>query len=321
MTYDLVLARVSLEASAERLVQLDPAERRRRAVVAARDYDLEGLWVVVEARLVLQGRAGARVSPRTLESYRQGLSALLRWAQPAGVSLLRPRPDEGSAYARWLEGQQYSPSTVNVRLAAARSVYAALRWAGATEASPFSDVRGASDPTPRWEKRAPYTNAEIDTLLNHADPQERVYVLLGADCGLRNSEMSSLRRENVHLGGEQPRITVLGKGGRRQSVGLSRRAEQALQLWLTATPDFGPWVLRLRSRSGIRDSLIRLCRRANVRYEGREVHGLRHTAGTRTYSETTDLLAVRDHLRHASTETSEIYVQYARKGKAVNRDW
>ena len=155
------------------------------------------MWAIVEARLVLQGRAGARVSPRTLESYRQGLSALLRWAQPAGVSLLRPRPDEGSAYARWLEGQKYSPSTVNVRLAAARSVYAALRWAGATEASPFSDVRGASDPTPRWEKRSPYTKAEIDTLLKHADPQERVYVLLGADCGLRNSEMSSLRREDV----------------------------------------------------------------------------------------------------------------------------
>ena len=33
----------------------------------------------------------------------------------------------------------------------------------------------------------------------------------------------------------------------------------------------------LSSRSGIRDSLVRLCRRANVRYEGREVHGLRHT--------------------------------------------
>ena len=109
VSYDLVLATVSLEASAERLVQLDPAERRRRAVLAARDYDAEGLWAIVEARLVLQGRAGARVSPRTLESYRQGLAALLRWAQPAGVSLLRPRPDEGSAYARWLEGQKYSP--------------------------------------------------------------------------------------------------------------------------------------------------------------------------------------------------------------------
>jgi len=150
MNYDLVLATVSLESSAERLVQLDPSERRRRAVIAARDYDLAGLWVIVEARLVLQGRAGARVSPRTLESDRQGLSALLRWAQPAGISLLRPRPDEGNAYARWLEGQKYCPSTVNVRLAAAQAVYAALRWAGATEASPFSDVRGAADPTPRW---------------------------------------------------------------------------------------------------------------------------------------------------------------------------
>ncbi|GGL89852.1 hypothetical protein GCM10010840_29880 [Deinococcus aerolatus] len=58
-----------------------------------------------------------------------------------------------------------------------------------------------------------------------------------------------------------------------------------------------------------------VCGRSGVPSSRRQVHGLRHSAGTRIYADTGDLLAVRDHLRHADIISFEIHVEYARKMK------
>lgn len=322
MTLPVLAQNLTLQARADRLAQLDPDQLRKDALRAARDSDLEGLWSVTEGFLVLRGGRGARVSVRTLEAYRAGLQVLLDWAGPAGVSLLRPKPNDGFRYVRHLEQSGLAPASVRVRLAAARAVFAALRWAGATDAAPFTDVRAASDPVPNWQKRKPYPEKDVQALLDHGDELDRVLVLLGADCGLRVTEMTRLLRADVHTDVEHPYLVVIGKREKRQEVPLSRRAEAALLTWIRMTPTYGPQVITLRTPRAVENRLQRLCERAGVRYDGRHVHGLRHTAGTRVYKETSDVLAVRDHLRHASITTSETYVNYAREGdKAVNRDW
>lgn len=322
MGLELMAYTLDLHARSERLAQQEPEALRRDALRWARDADEAGLWSLTEAFLVIRGARGGRISPRTLAAYRIYHHELVTWAAGAGMSFLRPRPNAGFVYVRHLEGSGLSPSTVRGRLSAARAVFAALRWAGATDAAPFTDVRAAADPVPSWEKRKPYPDEEVRALLAQATEEEQVLVLLGTDCGLRATEMTTLRRTDLHLGGGQPYLVVTGKREKRQQVPLSRRAEQALAHWIAMTPTYGPWVLTLRNRKGISGRLRQVCERAGVRYEGRHVHGLRHTAGTRVYKETKDVLAVRDHLRHASVTTSETYVNYAREGdKAVNRDW
>jgi integrase/recombinase XerC len=319
---ELMVANLDLQGRADRVARLDPEALRREALRAARDSDFEGLWSLVEAHLVTRGARGARVSANTLESYRVGLEQFLLWAGPAGVSLLRPGANAGFRYARHLEASKFAPSSVRVRLAAARSLYATLRWAAATDAAPFSDVRTASDPVPRWEKRQPYPPEDVATLLLHAGMQEAVIVLLGAHCGLRNTEMTTLLRKDVHLDAPHPYLIVTGKRQKRQQVPLSLTAGRAIRTWLAATPGLTDFVLTYRTRQGIEKALKKLCEGAGITYEGREVHGLRHSAGTRTYVESGDILAVRDHLRHRTVESSEIYVNYARAGKkAVNQDW
>jgi len=59
----------------------------------------------------------------------------------------------------------------------------------------------------------------------------------------------------------------------------------------------------------LRRRLKALCERTGVRYEGREVHGLRHTAGTLMYARTKNLRAVAQHLRHAQLDTAAIYAE------------
>lgn len=115
----VMVYRLDLQANAQTLAGLDGAELRRRAVRAARDQDTNSLWELLEAHLILNGLSGAKASPHTLRAYRKGLTMFLEFAAASGVQLLRPRPNHGVAYARWLEGQGYSTSTVRVRLAAA----------------------------------------------------------------------------------------------------------------------------------------------------------------------------------------------------------
>lgn len=187
MTLALVQHNLELQARADRVAALEPESRRREAVRAARDADPDALWALVEAFLVTHGRRGARVSDHTLSSYQKGLTVFLDWAGPAGVSLLRPGGSDGYRFTRHLEGLKLAPSSVRTRLAAARALYGALRWSGATDSSPFTDVRTAPDPTPRHEKRKPYTDADLAAMLLAAGPQESVILLLGAHCGLPSS--------------------------------------------------------------------------------------------------------------------------------------
>ncbi|MFC6662918.1 tyrosine-type recombinase/integrase [Deinococcus multiflagellatus] len=113
-----------------------------------------------------------------------------------------------------------------------------------------------------------------------------------------------------------------GQGGKRQDVPLSRTATAALRTWLVATPHAKEFVLAIRTRRGVEKAVKRLCAAAGVQYGGREVHGLRHSAGTRMYVATQDLIEVRDLLRHRGISTTEVYVNYARAGKKkANADW
>lgn len=86
---------LTLQARADRLAQLEPDALRVQAVTAARDMDEAGLWAVFEAFMVLRSSRGARVSVRTLDAYQAGLEALLECAGSAGMSLLRPRGNDG----------------------------------------------------------------------------------------------------------------------------------------------------------------------------------------------------------------------------------
>nr|WP_246581022.1 tyrosine-type recombinase/integrase [Deinococcus aestuarii] len=122
--------------------------------------------------------------------------------------------------------------------------------------------------------------------------------------------------------GHPPGCGQTVSGGDRQAPGcaLSRTAVRVLGGWLETSAHYGPHVLPIRTRQGVEKALGRVCDQAGVRYQRREVHSLRHSAGTRTYAESGDLLAVRDTLRHRDVSSSQIYLDYAKAAKKVNRD-
>lgn len=287
-------------ARAEAWVHLNETDRRRQATIAANERDLDGLWSLAEAYLILHGAQGVRVSPSTLKNYRTGIRDLLRDWQ--GVNMIRPDRDSGVLWARKLESR-LKPSTVQVKISAARTLYRALRWSGATTAVPFGDVKVAKDRTPQWKKRGAYRREELDRLLATADGPDLLMVLLGAHAGLRISEMCDLRWDDIRFG-EGELVVRRGKGGKRDTVVLSPRLARALAESERGSESVLPW-----GTYHARDRFRELCSRAGVPYEGRAVHGLRHAAGTQLYEAVGDLGQVADHLRHADVNTTRGYAK------------
>lgn len=288
----------------ESWTSLGATERRRRAVEAANGRDAGELWSLTRAYATLHGESGAKGSRHTERAYEKGVRDLVEaWA---GENLIRPDRDAAALYVRRLEDAGRSASTIRVRLAAARMLYRALRWAGVTEAAPFEGVRPAKDSTAPWDKRQPYSEGELEALLQQAGTVDRALLLLGAHAGLRVSEATALEWGDVDLAGRV--LTVRsGKGGKSGRVVMSKTLAEALNDLRQASPEERPLPF---TPTRARQRLEALCRRAGVPYRG--VHALRHYAGTRAAREHGgNLEPVARHLRHSSLETSRIYAKWS----------
>lgn len=331
----MTLARYNPAAELERVHQtraLSDDDLRRLAVRAASERDANLLWTLVRAFLEDTTDKG-NLSPLTFKAYRYGVGLFV--AANSHENLLRPSRRLGSRYRAWLKETPYdagpdgapryrSPSTVNKTLAAARVLYRALHWAGATDATPFASVKGVHDPVPAWEKVQPYPQADLEALLAVVtDPADRVALLLGAHAGLRAHEAAGLEWRAIDW--RAKRLQVRGKGGYVDSVALSSSLLAALHALKNDTT-----VRRKgKARAGkvlpyaderLRQRLKGLCAAAGVDY--RALHPLRHGSGTRMYEETGDLRRTQTHLRHKNIATTTVYAKVSEKAVAdVTEGW
>lgn len=283
---------------------LTDAELRRRAMAAASTRDQDELWSLLEAYVVLHGRPGARTRANTLVAYRYSLGKLLGTWQ--GVNLLRPQRDAALQLPQLLHHAGLGPRSIELVITTGRQLYKALRWADASTAAPFDNVKAPRDPTPPEDKRRPYSSVAVQRLIAAAEPVDRCLVLLGAHGGLRVSEIVELRWSDLRL--EEGRLRIRdGKGGKAGDVRLSQTLVNALrELRAMAKSDH---VMPYRTPERARRRMQNLCNRAGVTYLG--IHALRHYCGTRLYEETSDLRVPAKHLRHAKTSTTEIYAKFS----------
>ncbi|THF69303.1 site-specific integrase [Deinococcus sp. Arct2-2] len=110
-------------------------------------------------------------------------------------------------------------------------------------------------------------------------PAEHAMLLLMGMCGLRISEAAALDWQDVHLGAGV--LTVVnGKGGKKARVAVPPQVVEGLK---ALGPSTG-LVLGWKDPVTLRRRLKALCDRTGIRYDGREVHSLRHTAGPLMYA-------------------------------------
>lgn len=303
MSYEIELYQHDPLALANRWMTLPSDELRRRAFKAAYSLDHDELCSLTFAHITAFGAAGATVSDATLRSYRISIRQFLNYCADHATAPLRATPDTGRLWLRRMESMGRSAATVRVRVAGARAMYRALRWATDTTADPFLDVKPAKDITPPWEKRLPYQHHEIERLLEVATGSLKLLILLCSHGGLRIGEALSLQIGDIH---PQDRVLIIrnGKGGKMRRVVLSQTL--LLNLHLQGEPNTP--LVGLKYQCAIKH-LRAACAFAKVTYRG--WHSMRHYSGTRLMRETGDLDCVARHLGHADLATARIYAKWS----------
>jgi len=306
-------SQADLHARSRHFTSLGDEELRRRAVKAAGEKDSAELEALLVAYLAHGGGAGVLTSPRTVEAYTLGARQFVQHAGEQAWNLLRPGRHAAQGYVNSMLAAGRKPAGVAQKVAAASALYRALRWAGATDADPFRDVRVPKDRTSGLVKRPPYTEDDIADVLDHCDEQTRFLLFLTAHAGLRIREALDLEWDDLH---DTTRRVVVrsGKGRKARVVAMSTSLARATRAYRAVYGPGGPRhadgkrttpserVFRFATYMAAKYHLEKAFKRAGVPFRG--FHPGRKYAGTRLLRQIRDFARVAAHLGHESVDTT-----------------
>lgn len=281
-------------------------------------------------------RVERRLAARTLELYSTHLATLADNAQAAGLQVERVSTAHIRRWMAQMHGAGREPRGIALVLSCWRSFYRWLGQQGQIPSNPVQDVHApkAARPLPK----ALHVDDAVRLAELHdadADPwteaRDRAVVEMLYGCGLRVSELVGLdehagkdSRGWVDLEGAEAH--VLGKGGKRRSVPIGRKALEALQAWLAVRDQCAKLesarALEPESAAAlfIGHAGLRLSPQAvwkQLRQRGIKAglvapvhpHMLRHSFASHVLQSSSDLRAVQELLGHANIATTQVYTR------------
>jgi integrase/recombinase XerD len=271
------------------------------------------------------------VSPHTVAGYRDTFRLLLRFARDRlGHAPSRLRLEELDvafleAFLAHLEQDRGNhPRTRNHRLSALHGFF---RYVALNEpALSLHCQRILAIPAKRYERGpvAFLTEEEATAVVSAPNTatwigrRDRTLLLVAVQTGLRNSEITALRRQDVELAAGA-HVRCLGKGRKTRATPLRPDVAAVLKTWLSQQPGVPADPVFPSSRGGplSADAVQRLvtrhtatARRACPSLNGKTVtpHTLRHAAAMALLQRGVDLSVIALWLGHESTETTEVYL-------------
>lgn len=233
---------------------------------------------------------------------------LRRLAAALSVSLLDATPDDLTDWQS-ATSKRVSLSSTATYSSHTRAFYTWAVQAGHLDADP--SIRLARTRVPIGRPR-PIPIHDLDIALAAADEPLFTWLVLGAFMGLRRGDIAGIRGSDIVEGevdGEARLfLTGIGKGRKSFSLPVPEDVEPILQqhrlrgprpLWLTKR---GRPVTRRYVSDVIGDFFVRLGMPWTT-------HNLRHTFGTLVQRETRDMLQTQVLMRHASLNTTRLYVE------------
>ena len=290
--------------------------------------DLPGLLQsFFTVRLLTQRKA----SPHTIASYRDTFRLLLQFAQkrlrkaPSQLGLADLDALLVDAFLQDLENRRQNGSrSRNLRLTAIRSFF---RYA-ALEAPAQSGViqRVLAIPNQRQPRAVVgfLTRPEIEALLAAPDRtrwlgrRDHAFLITAVQTGLRLSEMTALRHEDVSFGAGA-HVRCRGKGRKERCTPLAKPTVAVLQAWIREQGRDDSKTLFPSSRGGplSADGVQHLLARhvsqarkycASLRKKRVSPHVLRHAAAMELLQAGVDRAVIALWLGHESVETTQIYL-------------
>lgn len=278
-------------------------------------------------RLVAQ----RRVTPHTLSAYRDTFRLLLQFAStrlkkaPSDLHLDELDAQFIGEFLNHLERtRKNSIRTRNARLAAIRSFF---RYLASREPACLAIIqRVLAIPQKKFEKNIVcfLEPSELEGLLVAPDQgtwigrRDHALLLMTAQTGLRVSEVTGLRLEDIELGAS-PSVRCRGKGRKERSTPLTKPVVAVLRSWLREHKG-APSDSLFPSRRGTplsRDAVEWLVKKygkiasqKEPRLKSRSIspHVLRHTAAVRLLQAGVDRSVIALWLGHEQVETTQIYL-------------
>jgi site-specific recombinase XerD len=275
--------------------------------------------------------AQKNASPHTVTAYRDTLRLLLAFTTertgtpPAQLQFEDVDAPLVGAFLNYLEHQRgNSVRSRNTRLAAIRSLF---RFAALRHPEHAALIARVLAIPPKRCDRAVVSflnQEEIDALLAAPDTsrwigrRDHALLLIAAQTGLRVSELTGLRRRDVHLG-PGAHVRCLGKGRKQRCTPLTGQTIAVLQAWLRerqGRPE-DPLFPTSRGRPLSRDAVAWLlakhagtarARCPSIAAKTITPHVLRHSAAMRLLQAGVDTSVIALWLGHERTDTVQIYL-------------
>ena len=273
-------------------------------------------------------RVEKRLAQRTVELYALDLQRLSDLAAVAGVELLQVQNAHIRRWVAQMHGGGRSGRGIALILSGWRGFYNWLGREGRVQSNPVQDVRAPKAPKPLPKALAVDDSVQFaDWRDESADPwieaRDAAMVELLYGCGLRVGELvgldaiaSSGARGWIDL--QAAEAHVLGKGAKRRSVPVGRKALSALEAWLALrdganakTSQAALFTGRHGTRLTAQAVWQRLRQRSLKAGLATPVHPhmLRHSFASHLLQSSGDLRAVQELLGHANITTTQVYTR------------
>ena len=265
--------------------------------------------------------AGRGVCPNSIKSYHECLRQFISYVE---VRLHKQSPAAITArdvleYLLYLRTERMNgDSTVFRHSVVIKHFYQALvslEYLKAAEnpLTHFPTVKGAPKKLPI------YLSEEEVTRLLKAPPgdtvlmvRDRAILTLLYCTGIRATECSTLREEDVDLANKCIRVT--GKGGNQRSVPLNARALAVMRTYRQVRGEIDPkaaFFLSLRRKQMTRGAIYERVRKWSVVAKiekSMSPHRLRHTFATHLVKAGVNIVDIRDLLGHRQISSTQIYL-------------
>ena len=293
-------------------------------------------WQYVRDYLTVNLPRIRRLSPRTVDSYRQSIAMYCLFLKEQSgikfskVSFEHVTRESVVKFIQWLRGRSCGVSTCNLRLSSLKSF---LRYCADEDISlyfvyqevkriplmkaPRMPVRYMSETA----LKALLVQPDIRTLKGR---RNRMIMILLYDTGTRVQELVDMKVADLHLGARNPFVIVTGKGSKTRSIPLMDKTASHLKEYLrrfhTESVDRNNAPLFYSIRAGMPHMLSTDAVAAMLKDYGERArktcsevpervhpHLIRHTRAMHLYRSGMPLSYIAEFLGHASMNTTEIY--------------
>lgn len=258
------------------------------------------------------------MAPNTLEAYQLDLQKLLTFLEGEGRHVLDVQLCDLQTFAAGLHDIGIGPRSQCRILSGVRSFFHFLMADGYRDDDPTELLES---PTLGEHLPEVLATAEVDQLEASIDltkwegHRNRAIIEVLFSCGLRVSELVSLRLSNLYL--DERFLRINGKGSKERLVPISPRAIEELNYWfddrchMTIRPGEEDYVfLNRRGAHLTRTMILIMIKRQAVEagiHKTISPHTLRHSFATALLEGGADLRAIQAMLGHESIGTTEIY--------------